>query len=134
MCRGIEVRMLTNADLVAFAPSTDLAKARAFYAGVLGLPLLSEDDFACVFDVHGTLLRVNRVPSLTPAPFTILGWTVTDIELTMDELRERDLVFLRFPGMEQDDEGVWTAPGGARVAWFHDPDGNVLSLTQEPPR
>jgi catechol 2,3-dioxygenase-like lactoylglutathione lyase family enzyme len=124
--------MLTRADLVAFAPSTDLARSRAFYQRVLGLFLRHEDEFACVFDAHGTTLRVTRVPSLTPAPFTILGWVVPEISLAVAGLRGQQVDFLRFPGMDQDRDGVWSAPGGAKVAWFHDPDGNVLSLTQEP--
>jgi catechol 2,3-dioxygenase-like lactoylglutathione lyase family enzyme len=124
--------MLTRADLVAFAPSTDLDRSRTFYQRVLGLFLRSEDEFACVFDAHGTTLRVTRVPALTPAPFTILGWAVPDIAQTVAGLRGQQVEFLRFPGMEQGDDGVWTAPNGAKVAWFHDPDGNVLSLTQGP--
>jgi catechol 2,3-dioxygenase-like lactoylglutathione lyase family enzyme len=124
--------MLTRADLVAFAPSTDLDRSRTFYQRVLGLFLRSEDEFACVFDAHGTTLRVTRVPALTPAPFTILGWAVPDIAQTVAGLRGQQVEFLRFPGMEQGDDGVWAAPNGAKVAWFHDPDGNVLSLTQDP--
>ncbi len=124
--------MLTRADLVAFAPSTDLERSRAFYQRVLGLFLRSEDEFACVFDAHGTTLRVTRVPALTPAPFTILGWSVPDIASTVAGLAGQEVTFLRFPGMPQDRQCVWTAPGGAKVAWFRDPDGNVLSLTQDP--
>lgn len=124
--------MLTRADLVAFAPSTDLDRSRTFYQRVLGLFLRSEDDFACVFDAHGTTLRVTRVPALTPAPFTILGWVVPDIAQTIAGLRAQQVEFLRFPGMDQAADGVWTAPSGAKVAWFHDPEGNVLSLTQDP--
>jgi catechol 2,3-dioxygenase-like lactoylglutathione lyase family enzyme len=124
--------MLTRADLVAFAPSTDLDRSRTFYQRVLGLLLRSEDEFACVFDAHGTTLRVTRVPALTPAPFTILGWAVPDIAQAVAGLRGQRVEFLRFPGMDQGDDGVWTAPHGAKVAWFHDPDGNVLSLTQDP--
>jgi catechol 2,3-dioxygenase-like lactoylglutathione lyase family enzyme len=123
--------MLTRADLVAFAPSTDLDRSRGFYQRVLGLFLRTEDELACVFDAHGTTLRVTRVPALTPAPFTILGWTVPDIAQSVAGLRAQEVEFLHFPGMGQDPSGVWTAPSGAKVAWFHDPDGNVLSLTQE---
>ena len=124
--------MLTRADLVAFAPSTDLDRSRTFYQRVLGLFLRGEDEFACVFDAHGTTLRVTRVPALTPALYTILGWVVPDIAQTVAALRAQQVEFLRFPGMEQGGDSVWTAPNGAKVAWFHDPDDNVLSLTQDP--
>jgi catechol 2,3-dioxygenase-like lactoylglutathione lyase family enzyme len=123
--------MLQNAPVVAFVATTDLGRARAFFGDRLGLPLRSEDDFACVFDAAGTPLRVNRVDSLTPAPYTILGWTVADAGATARALAARGVEILRFDGMGQDEDGVWTAPGGARVVWFHDPDGNTLSVTQE---
>jgi catechol 2,3-dioxygenase-like lactoylglutathione lyase family enzyme len=124
--------MLGSAPVVAFAPTTDLGRAREFFGGVLGLTLRYEDGFACVFDANGTALRVTLVEQLTPAPFTILGWTVPDAHGSARELIERGVELLRIPGMGQDDDGVWTAPGGAQVVWFHDPDGNTLSVTQEP--
>jgi catechol 2,3-dioxygenase-like lactoylglutathione lyase family enzyme len=124
--------VLSTADVVAFAPATDLSRARAFFEGVLGLRLLYEDGFACVFDANGTTLRVSLVERLTPAPFTILGWTVPDVHAVVRGLRDRGVEFLVIDGFGQDDLGVWPAPGGAQVAWFHDPDGNTLSVTQEP--
>lgn len=122
--------MLGSADLVAFAATTDLERALEFYGGALGLRLVESDDLAAVFDAHGTTLRITRVETLTPLPYTVLGWSVDDIRATVQDLAGRGVVFERFEAMEQDADGVWVSPGGAQVAWFHDPDGNVLSVTQ----
>jgi catechol 2,3-dioxygenase-like lactoylglutathione lyase family enzyme len=122
--------MLDSSEIVAFVPAADLSRARAFYEQVLGLPLVSQDDFACVFDVHGTMLRVTAVPGLAPAGYTVLGWKVTGIEAMVEGLAARGVVFTRYDGMDQDDRGIWTTPGGDKIAWFTDPDGNTLSLTQ----
>ncbi len=122
--------MLESSDVIAFVATRDAAKARAFYGMALGLPMLSEDPFALVFDAHGTMLRVTRVREVTPAAYTILGWRVSDIRRAVTDLMGRGLVFQRYEGMAQDEMGIWTAPGGAKVAWFKDPDGNTLSLTQ----
>jgi catechol 2,3-dioxygenase-like lactoylglutathione lyase family enzyme len=124
--------MLGSSELVAFVATTDLDRARAFYGGVLGLPVLEESPFACVFDAHGTQLRVTPVAEIRTAPYTVLGWAVDDIVADVQTLAHAGVRFERFAGMEQDDLGVWAAPSGARVAWFADPDGNVLSLTQAP--
>jgi predicted enzyme related to lactoylglutathione lyase len=93
---------------------------------------VSDDDFALVFDVHGTPLRITKVESLSPGPFTVLGWEVADISMTAARLCKRGVAFERFEGMSQDEHGIWLAPGGARVAWFKDPDGNLLSITESP--
>jgi catechol 2,3-dioxygenase-like lactoylglutathione lyase family enzyme len=122
--------MLQNAKVVAFVGTRDAARAKAFYAGTLGLSLTEENSFALVFDVNGTMLRVTNVRELNPAQYTVLGWDVPDITATVRELEEKSVVFARYPALVQDEDGVWTAPSGARVAWFSDPDGNVLSLTQ----
>jgi catechol 2,3-dioxygenase-like lactoylglutathione lyase family enzyme len=122
--------MLAGAQLVAFVATTNLRRARAFYEGMLGLPVVEETPFACVFDAHGTPLRVTAVEEVEPVLYTVLGWEVADIEAAMAALAARGVAFLRYPGMEQDARGVWRAPSGARVAWFTDPDGHVLSLTQ----
>lgn len=122
--------MLETSPLVAFAPATDLDRAQAFYAGVLGLPLVERSPYACVFAAAGTTLRVTLVGATAGAPYTILGWEVPDIAVTVGALALAGVIFLRYDGMAQDDQGVWTTPDGARVAWFPDPDGNVLSLTQ----
>lgn len=122
--------MLASAKIVAFVATSDQARAKAFYGGTLGLPLISEDGFALVFDAHGTPLRVVVVRELTPAPYTVLGWDVDDIAATVRGLAAAGVRFERYPGMEQDDLGIWSSPGGAKVAWFKDPDGNVLSVSQ----
>lgn len=122
--------MLGSARIVAFVPTRDAKNARAFYEGVLGLRLVSEDRFATVFDANGIMLRVVNAPRFEPHPFTILGWEVPRIEVAVSGLRAKGVSFERYSGLDQDPQGIWTAPGGAKVAWFKDPDGNVLSVTQ----
>jgi catechol 2,3-dioxygenase-like lactoylglutathione lyase family enzyme len=122
--------MLGSGSLVAFVPATDLARARHFYERTLGLSVAEDTPYACVFMVNGSPLRVTRVDEVRPPPYTVLGWVVSDLYDEMRALSARDVAFLRFDGMGQDDLGGWTAPNGDRVAWFKDPDGNTLSLTQ----
>ena len=122
--------MLGSSKVVAFVATAAPARAKAFYANTLGLSLVSEDSFALVFDAGGTMLRVSIVQEVRPAGYTVLGWMVPDISVAVGELAQRGVRFQRYDGLEQDAQGIWTAPGGARVAWFHDPDGNTLSLTQ----
>ena len=120
-------------NIVAFVPSKNPAKARAFYEGILGLRFVSEDPFAVVFDANGVMIRVANISSVKgfkPAPFTILGWLVDDIAKTVNGLSKKSVKFERFPGMDQDRLGVWRSPSGAKIAWFKDPEGNVLSVTQ----
>jgi catechol 2,3-dioxygenase-like lactoylglutathione lyase family enzyme len=122
--------MLQNAKIVAFAGTRDAERARSFYRDTLGLTLVEENSFALVFDSNGIMLRVTNVQELIPARHTILGWEVSDITSSVRELAAAGVTFSRYQGMTQDDDGVWTSPSGARIAWFSDPDGNVLSLTQ----
>lgn len=122
--------MLTEQTLKAFVPTTDPKKAKEFYQGKLGLSLLSEDNFALEFDVHGTPLRITTVHELAPHPFTVLGWDVANIETSINELKSKGINFEHYKGLQQDELGIWTAPSGTRVAWFKDPDGNILSLSQ----
>ncbi len=124
--------ILGASKLVAFAPVTDPDRARAFYEGVLGLRLVEDEKpFALVFDANGTMLRVTPVGKHQPAPFTVLGWEVSAIETTVKRLVASGVVFERFAGLNDGNAlGIWTAPGGAQIAWFKDPDGNLLSLTQ----
>lgn len=122
--------MLSSSEIIAFVATTNLDQAQAFYAGVLGLEQTETTDFAAVFQVGPTMLRVTRAEEVVPAPYTVLGWAVTDIEREMRELGDRGVIFHRFDGMPQDEHGVWQTPAGDRVAWFSDPDGHTLSLTQ----
>ena len=122
--------MLLNAKVISFIATARPAEAKAFYQNVLRLPLRSEDKFATVFGMGTGSLRVTPVEALVPAPFTVLGWEVGDIREECKVLGEFGVVFQKFPGLEQDKTGIWTAPGGAKVSWFKDPDGNILSLTQ----
>lgn len=122
--------MLSAATLTAFVATTDPPRARAFYESILGLRLIGDDQAALVFDVNGSRLRIQKLNQLVPQTFTVLGWLVPDIRQTVSQLVERGVSFERYAGMKQDDVGIWRAPSGALVAWFKDPDGNVLSLTQ----
>jgi catechol 2,3-dioxygenase-like lactoylglutathione lyase family enzyme len=122
--------MLKAIPLIAFVATTDFSRAREFYGELLGLAIISESPFALDVDAAGTMLRVTKVAEIVPAPYTVLGWRVPDIRQSVSELKLRGIVFERYPGMQQDDLGIWTSPSGARVAWFKDRDGNVLSLTE----
>jgi predicted enzyme related to lactoylglutathione lyase len=125
--------MLGRASLVAFVPTREPARARAFYESVLGLEFESEDAFAVVLSANGVTVRVVNVagvPDFRPAPFTILGWHVPQVTAVATALQAHGVTFERYDGMRQDTLGIWTSPSGARVAWFKDPDGNVLSITE----
>jgi catechol 2,3-dioxygenase-like lactoylglutathione lyase family enzyme len=122
--------MLEASEVVAFVGSADLRRAREFYEQALGLRLIELNDFACVFDANDTMLRVTLVAEVAHSGYTVLGWRVSDIATTVNGLTAKGVAFLHYDGMDQDESGVWTTPGGDQVAWFADPDGNVLSLTQ----
>ena len=122
--------MLGTSEVIAFVAATDLDRAREFYAGTLGLRLVEQNQYACVFDAHSTMLRVTAVTEVARPGYTVLGWRVGDIGEMCAGLRASGVAFNRYEGMEQDDNGVWTTPAGDRIAWFTDPDGNTLSLTQ----
>jgi catechol 2,3-dioxygenase-like lactoylglutathione lyase family enzyme len=121
---------LGSSRITAFVATTDAQRARAFYEGVLGLAVTSEDAFALTLEVNGTPVRVAIVREIVVAPYTVLGFGVTDIAETIRALRGRGVRFESYEFLTQDGLGVWTSPSGARIAWFKDPDGNVLSLTQ----
>jgi len=122
---------LTAAKPITFILVRDRERARGFYEGVLGLTRLREDHFAIVYDLAGTPLRVTTVEGYQPHPHTVIGWQVTDIVAVARELSAKGVKFAVYPGMGQDELGIWSTPdGGGKVAWFHDPDGNNLSLTQ----
>jgi catechol 2,3-dioxygenase-like lactoylglutathione lyase family enzyme len=122
--------MLGSEDLIAFAASSDLDLAVAFYGETLGLTMVDRNEFACVFDANGTMLRVTAVPRVAVAGYAVLGWRVADIVSTVEALAKRGVVFTHYDSMDQDESGVWTTAGGDRVAWFTDLDGNTLSVTQ----
>jgi catechol 2,3-dioxygenase-like lactoylglutathione lyase family enzyme len=122
--------VLATSDVIAFAATTDLARARAFYEEVLGLQVVDENAYACVFNAHDTMLRLTSVAEVARPGYTVLGWRVADISETVTRLAAVGVVFARYDGVEQDAQGVWATPNGDRVAWFTDPDGNVLSLTE----
>ena len=122
--------MLGNEKIMAFVGVSDADKARAFYRDTLGLTMTYEDNFALVFDVGGIMLRVTPVGTVRPQPYTVLGWQVSDATSTARALAEAGVKPERYPHVEQDEDGIWTAPGGAKIAWFRDPDGNILSIAQ----
>jgi catechol 2,3-dioxygenase-like lactoylglutathione lyase family enzyme len=116
---------------VAFVNVADRARANAYYRDVLGIPLKSADDFGDFFDMGGALLRMTALPDFVAGPHPVLGWQVGDLAARMAGLRGRGVDFIVYPGMGQDENGVWVSPdGGVKIAWFHDSEGNLLSLTQ----
>jgi catechol 2,3-dioxygenase-like lactoylglutathione lyase family enzyme len=117
-------------SLVAFVGTVDLDRARGFHSGLLGLELVEQTSFACVFASGAATLRVTAVAEVVRAPYTVLGSSVPDIDRAVGELAGRDIELLRFDGIDQDEMAIWSAPGGARVAWFADPDGNTPSASQ----
>jgi len=122
--------MLAEHKLVAFLAVRNADNARAFYRDKLGLTLVSEDRFALVFDANGTMLRVTPVGEIPAVRWTVLGWEAPDIEAAVRKLAGAGIAFEHFGGMGQDELGIWTAPSGDKVAWFKDPDGNTLSISQ----
>lgn len=121
--------MLSTTPTIAFIATRDADGARAFYQDVLGLHFVTDDGFALIFEAGGRPLRIARVPDFTPHAFTIFGWEPDDLEATVDVLASRGVEFLRFDGLAQDSRGIWSPADGAQVAWFRDPDGNLLSLS-----
>lgn len=122
--------MLANKKLKAFVPTVKPNEAKTFYKDILGLEFLSEDKYALEFNANGTLLRVITVQELKPHPFTALGWNVEDISATIKALNAKGVFCEKYDFFEQDNSGIWVSPNGSKVAWFKDPDGNTLSLTQ----
>jgi catechol 2,3-dioxygenase-like lactoylglutathione lyase family enzyme len=123
--------ILASSKIVAFTGVRDADRARTFYGDTLGLRLVSEDGFALVFDANGTMLRVSLVREVVAAPYTVLGWEVDDIVAKAKGLIAAGVKLERYESfLQQDELGIWTAPGGTRVAWFKDPDGNLLSVSQ----
>jgi catechol 2,3-dioxygenase-like lactoylglutathione lyase family enzyme len=124
---------LSKFNIVGFVSIVDVRRARDFYRDVLGLRLVSEEPpFALVFDANGIMLRLGMAEKLPESHGTVIGWQVHDIAATVNSLVGAGVSFERFEGMVQDDLGIWASPTGARVAWFKDPDGNLLSLSEHP--
>jgi catechol 2,3-dioxygenase-like lactoylglutathione lyase family enzyme len=122
--------MLASSDLVAFVPSSDPQASRQFYEGVLGLRFIGDDRAALLFDANGTVVRIVGVDEVAPQPYTILGWEVEDIGAVVGDLANRGVEFQDFDFLDDDNPSVWSSPDGSQVAWFRDPDGNMLSVFQ----
>jgi catechol 2,3-dioxygenase-like lactoylglutathione lyase family enzyme len=124
---------LGKCNIIAFVTIVDVSRAKDFYRDTLGLRLVSEDPpFALVFDANGIMLRLGMAKELPPAHGTVLGWQVPEIAATIKNLEQAGVRFERYEGMDQDELGIWNSPYGAKVAWFKDPDGNILSVTEFP--
>ena len=124
--------MLTQNEAISFIATRDATVSREFYESTLGLKLVADEPFALVFDLSGHMLRIAKTNDLNPAKHTVLGWHVGDISAKVRELMARGVTFERFERLPQDTLGIWTSPSGAKIAWFKDPDGNNLSLTEFP--
>ena len=122
--------MLNNSNMVALIATSKPNEAKHFYGETLGLHLLTDGPFAIVFDVNGMMLRMQKVEGHRPQPYAVLGWDVADIHASVSALSGKGVTFERYEGLNQDESGVWQSPSGAQIAWFKDPDGNTLSLTQ----
>jgi len=120
-------------NIIGFVTIVDISRAKDFYRDILGLRLVKEEPpFALVFEANGIMLRLGMAKELPPAHGTVLGWQVQEIAATVKNLGHAGVRFERFEGMDQDELGIWSSPSGAKVAWFKDPDGNILSLTEFP--
>ena len=122
--------MLASSKIIGFVPTKDSAKARSFYEGKLGVQFVSDDMFALVVRAGETVIRIAKAQDFTPATYTVLGWEVSNIEEVVAWLQKRGVAFEKYPFVQDKELGIWTAPTGDKVAWFKDPDGNVLSVSQ----
>jgi catechol 2,3-dioxygenase-like lactoylglutathione lyase family enzyme len=122
--------MLASMDMVGFLLTKDYEKARSFYEGNLGFEFVSLDQFALVMQAGKSMIRIVKVADFTPLRSTVLGWKVDDIEGMVDWLTKSGVVFDKYPFVQDKERGIWTAPGGSKIAWFKDPDGNVLSVSE----
>ena len=121
--------MLTGGKLVGFLTTTDYEKARAFYEGKLGFEFVSLDQFALALRAGKNMIRITKAETFTPAQGTVLGWEVDDVKAVVLWLSSRDVVTEKYGFVPDQELGIWTAPSGDQVAWFKDPEGNVLSLS-----
>jgi catechol 2,3-dioxygenase-like lactoylglutathione lyase family enzyme len=125
-----EEAMLTDAKMIGFILTKDYERARAFYEGQMGFEFVSHDRFALVMRAGGNMVRIVKMPEFVPLQSTVLGWEVADVEAAVSWLAERGVGFEKYPWVQDKERGIWTTPGGDKVAWFKDPDGNVLSVSQ----
>jgi catechol 2,3-dioxygenase-like lactoylglutathione lyase family enzyme len=123
-----EAKMLASGKMVGFVPTKDYEKARAFYEGKLGFDFVSLDQYALGMSVGGHRIRITKMPNFTPFQGTILGWEVDDITSVANWLRDRGVSLGKYPFAQDRELGIWTTPSGDKVAWFKDPDGNILSI------
>ena len=120
-----------QAKVITFIHTRDRETSKAFYRDILGFSITADDPFGTVVDLNGIALRITPIENHTPNPHTVLGWQVQDISATIDALAAKGVKMIIYPGFGQDEKGIWTSPDGkAKVCFFHDPDGNGLSLTQ----
>jgi len=124
--------LLVEPKIKAFLPTINAASSKLFYMNTVGLKLVSEDNYALEFAGHGTSLRITTVQELNPQPFTVLGFMIEKIEAQVNSLIDKGVIFERYDSLNQDALGIWTSPSKAKIAWFKDPDGNIISLTQSP--
>jgi len=122
--------MLAKSKLIGFVQTTDYEKARAFYEGKLAFAFVSLDQFALVMRAGAHMIRIVKVPKFTPVQGTILGWEVDDVPSAAAWLVEKGVAMEKYPFVQDKETGIWTTPNGDKVAWFKDPDGNILSISQ----
>jgi len=122
--------MLSLGNMIGFLLTKDYDQARAFFEAKLGFQFVSLDQFALVMQAGANMIRISKIPQFSPAQNTVLGWEVADIETMVSSLKQRGVAFEKYPFLQDPEKGIWTAPGGDKVAWFKDPDGNVLSVSQ----
>lgn len=122
--------MLSAGKLIGFVPTKNSKRSREFYEEKLGFKFVSDDQFALVMQAGKSMIRIVKGAKFTPAQYTVMGWEVTDIEAMVKWLDGRGVAFEKYPFVQDQKSGIWTTPNGDKVAWFKDPDGNVLSLSQ----
>ncbi len=122
--------MLASSKMIGFVPTKNSGKARMFYEGKLGFHFISDDQFALVMQAGENMVRIAKTKDFAPAAYTVLGWEVKHIEKVVSWLKGRGVVFEKYPFIQDQDSGIWETPNGDKVAWFKDPDGNVLSISE----
>jgi catechol 2,3-dioxygenase-like lactoylglutathione lyase family enzyme len=122
--------VLSAGKLIGFVPTKDSKRSREFYEGKLGFKFVSDDQFALVMQAGESMIRIAKGADFKPAQYTVMGWEVPDIDAMVKWLTERGVAFEKYPFVQDQEQGIWTTPNGDKVAWFKDPDGNVLSLSQ----